>query len=116
MMTTLKLKNTEKKLDALEEHVEELLAARNSALAWFFCVCEIGAVGATDACRFFFLGDKGALGDGVPGAHSRRCSFALACSLFWAFPARRSSVVQYTHAIERAAVRGASFSQIGDVR
>lgn len=28
IMTTLKLKNTEKKLDALEEHVEELLAAK----------------------------------------------------------------------------------------
>ena len=28
IMTTMKLKNTEKKLDALEEHVEELLAAK----------------------------------------------------------------------------------------
>ena len=28
IMTILKLKNTEKKLDALEEHVEELLAAK----------------------------------------------------------------------------------------
>lgn len=28
IMTTLKLKNTEKKLDALEEHVEELLAGK----------------------------------------------------------------------------------------
>ncbi len=28
IMTILKLKNTEKKIDALEEHVEELLAAK----------------------------------------------------------------------------------------
>ncbi len=28
IMTIMKLKNTEKKLDALEEHVEELLAAK----------------------------------------------------------------------------------------
>ena len=86
IMTTLKLKNTEKKLDALEEHVEELLAAKKSRAGLVFCVCEIGAVGATDACRFFFLGGKGALGNGVPGVHSRRCSFALACSLFGLFP------------------------------
>ena len=97
IMTTMKLKNTE------------------SALAWFLRICDLS--GGCYGRLPLFLSRR----QGCAWRWGARCSFAAVLvragvQPFWAFPARRSSVVQYTHAIERAAVRGASFSQIGDVR
>ena len=79
IMTTMKLKNTEKKLDALEEHVEERIAEGKAAKGIVKLTAQnsSGAVGATAACRFFYLGDESALLLACFGACPNGCRSCL---------------------------------------
>ncbi len=109
IMTTMKLKNTEKKLDALEEHVEELLAAKKRA-GLVFCVCEIERW-VLRRLPLFFLGGKGRA-----WRWGARCSFAAVLvragvQPFWAF-SRSAFKVSYNTPTQSNGPCGASFSQM----